>query len=89
MARTALTGLRNCLSPATVSDRICAATNASEHAVQVCYQEHLGMAPVRYLSLRRMRMARRARLLENEGGATVTSIAMARGISVGLPELPR
>ncbi len=57
---------------------ICAATNASEHTIRICCNEHLGMGPVRYLWLRRMHLARRA-LLANEGDATVTSIAMAHG----------
>ena len=37
------------------------------------------MGPLRYLWLRRMHLARRALLLASEGGATVTSIAMAHG----------
>jgi len=57
---------------------ICAATNASENTVRICCNENLGMGPVRYLWLRRMHLARRA-LLANEGGGTVTSIAMAHG----------
>jgi len=57
---------------------ICAATNASEHTIRICCNEHLGMGPVRYLWLRRMHLARRA-LLANGGDATVTSIAMAHG----------
>ena len=58
---------------------ICAATKASERTIQACCREHLGMGPVRYLLLRRMQLARRALLLASEGGATVTSIAMAHG----------
>ena len=58
---------------------ICAATNSSERTIQACCREHLGMGPVRYLWLRRMHLARRALLLASEGGATVTSIAMAHG----------
>ena len=58
---------------------ICAATNASERTVRACCHEHLGMGPVRYLWLRRMHLARNALLLASEGGATVTSIAMAHG----------
>ncbi len=57
---------------------VCAATNASEHTIRICCNEHLGMGPVRHLWLRRMHLARRA-LLANEGDATVTSIAMAHG----------
>ena len=37
------------------------------------------MGPLRYLWLRRMHLARRALSLASEGGATVTSIAMAHG----------
>ncbi len=58
---------------------ICAATSASENTLLICCSEHLGMGPVRYLWLRRMHLARRALSLANEGGATVTSIAMAHG----------
>jgi len=58
---------------------ICAAANASEHTIQVCSREHLGMGPVRYLWLRRMHLARHALLRASEGAAAVTSIAMANG----------
>lgn len=58
---------------------ICAATQASEHTLRICCNEHLGMGPVRYLWLRRMHLARRALLRATEGIATVTSIAMAHG----------
>ncbi len=37
------------------------------------------MGPVRYLWLRRMHQARHALLQASEGGATVTSIALAHG----------
>ena len=37
------------------------------------------MGPARYLWLRRLHLARRALLLASEGGATVTSVAMAHG----------
>ncbi len=58
---------------------ICAATRASEHTLRICCNEHLGMGPVRYLWLRRMHLARHALSLGSDGGATVTSIAMAHG----------
>ncbi len=58
---------------------ICAAANASERTIHACCQEHIGMGPVRYLWLRRMHLARRALLMASEGGATVTSIALAHG----------
>src|SRR5208283_1508948 len=58
---------------------ICAAANVSENTLRLCCREHLGMGPVRYLWLRRMHLARSALLLAREGGAAVTSIAMAHG----------
>ncbi len=71
--------LAACPSRPIYLSEICAATNASENTLRICCNEHLGMAPLRYLWLRRMHLARRALSLAEEGGATVTSIAMAHG----------
>ena len=37
---------------------ICAATGASERTLRLCCEKHLGMSPIRYLWLHRMRLAR-------------------------------
>ena len=58
---------------------ICAATGASERTLRNCCQEHLGMAPIRYLWLRRMHLARRALLKADPAAATVTGVAMDYG----------
>jgi transcriptional regulator GlxA family with amidase domain len=58
---------------------ICAAIGVSERTLRVCCHEHLGMGPIRYLWLRRMRLARRALMLADPAGATVTQIATEHG----------
>jgi len=58
---------------------ICVATGASERTLRNCCREHLGMAPIRYLWLRRMHLARRALLKADPATATVTGIAMDYG----------
>jgi len=58
---------------------ICAATGVSERTLRNCCQEHLGMAPIRYLWLRRMHLARRALVKGDPAAATVTGIAMDYG----------
>ena len=58
---------------------ICVATGASERTLRNCCREHLGMAPIRYLWLRRMHLARRALLKADPEVVTVTGIAMDYG----------
>jgi AraC-like DNA-binding protein len=58
---------------------ICAAVGASERVLQSSCEEHLGMAPLRYLWLRRMHLARRALLRADPSKATVTQIATDHG----------
>jgi AraC-like DNA-binding protein len=58
---------------------ICAAIGVSERTLRTCCQEHLGMAPIRYLWLRRMHLARRALLRAGPETTTVTEIATEHG----------
>jgi len=68
----------NCDRPVYLAE-ICAATGVSERTLRNCCQEHLGMAPIRYLWLRRMHLARRALVKGDPAAATVTGIAMDYG----------
>jgi AraC-like DNA-binding protein len=57
---------------------LCTAIGASVRTLTRCCQEHLGMAPKRYLALRRMHLVRRA--LQNSSAATtVTEVATRYG----------
>ena len=58
---------------------ICTAIGAPERTLRACCQEHLGMGPIRYLWLRRMRLANRALLQADSASASVTSIAAGQG----------
>jgi AraC-like DNA-binding protein len=58
---------------------ICAAIGASERTLRTICIENLGMAPIRYLWLRRMHLARRALIQAAPQTATVTEIATANG----------
>ena len=58
---------------------ICAAARASERTIRDCCVEHLGIAPVRYLWLRRVHLARRALLHADPAKASVTEIATDHG----------
>lgn len=58
---------------------ICAAVGASERTLRVACEEHLGMGPIRYLSLRRMHLVRRALLQAAPRTTTVTRIATDHG----------
>jgi transcriptional regulator GlxA family with amidase domain len=58
---------------------ICAAIGVAERTLRVACEEHLGMGPIRYLSLRRMHLVRRALLRENSSMATVTRVATDHG----------
>ena len=64
---------------------ICRTIRVSERTLRMCCQEHLGMAPKRYLVLRRMHLARRALL---EAGPETTSVT-AIGTRYGFWELGR
>jgi AraC-like DNA-binding protein len=58
---------------------ICKEVGASTRTLNVCCQEHLGMAPKRYLLLRRMHMVRRALRDSSPAKTTVTEIATRYG----------
>jgi AraC-like DNA-binding protein len=58
---------------------ICAAIGVAERTLRVACEEHLGMGPIRYLSLRRMHLVRRALLRADPSTATVTRLATDHG----------
>jgi AraC-like DNA-binding protein len=58
---------------------ICAGIGVAERTLRVACEEHLGMGPIRYLSLRRMHLVRRALLRADPSTATVTRVATDHG----------
>ena len=58
---------------------ICAAIGVAERTLRAACEEHLGMGPIRYLTLRRMHLVRRALLRADPSTATVTRIVTDRG----------
>jgi len=66
---------------------ICKAIGVSETTIRMCCQEHLGMAPKRYLLLRRMGLARRA-LREGTPDTTSVTAIGTRHASGSLGALP-
>ena len=58
---------------------ICAAIAVAERTLRIACEEHLGMGPIRYLSLRRMRLVRLALLRADPSAATVTRLATDHG----------
>jgi AraC-like DNA-binding protein len=58
---------------------ICAAIGVAERTLRVACEEHLGMGPIRYLSLRRMHLVRRALLRADPSRTTVTRVATDHG----------
>jgi AraC-like DNA-binding protein len=58
---------------------ICRAIGVTERTLRVACEGHLGMGPIRYLTLRRMHLARRALLRETPLTATVTRLATDYG----------
>jgi AraC-like DNA-binding protein len=58
---------------------ICAAVGASERTLRTACEEHLGMGPIRFLTLRRMHFAHRALLRADPEKSTVTRIATDYG----------
>jgi AraC-like DNA-binding protein len=58
---------------------ICAAIGVAERTLRFACEEHLGMGPIRYLSLRRMHLVRRALLLADASKKTVTQLATDHG----------
>ncbi len=58
---------------------ICHAIGASERTLRTCCHERLGMSPFRYLWLRRMHLARRKLLENDQAGSSVTDVATEYG----------
>jgi AraC-like DNA-binding protein len=58
---------------------ICAAIGVAERTLRASCEEHLGMGPIRYLTLRRMHLGRRALLRTDPSKATVTRIVTNHG----------
>ena len=58
---------------------ICAALGVAERTLRASCEEHLGMGPIRFLTLRRMHLAHRALLQANPSESTVTRIVTNQG----------
>jgi AraC-like DNA-binding protein len=58
---------------------ICSAVGVAERTLRACCEEHLGMGPIRFLTLRRMHLVRRALLGAEPSKSTVTSILTDHG----------
>jgi AraC-like DNA-binding protein len=58
---------------------ICAAIGVAERTLRASCEEHLGMGPIRYLTLRRMHLVRQALLRSDPSKATVTRIVTDHG----------
>jgi AraC-like DNA-binding protein len=58
---------------------ICAALGVAERTLRASCEEHIGMGPIRYLTLRRMHLVRRALLYSDPSNATVTQIVTDYG----------
>jgi AraC-like DNA-binding protein len=58
---------------------ICSTIGVAERTLRAACEEHLGMGPIRFLTLRRMHLARRALLCAEPAGSTVTRIATDYG----------
>jgi AraC-like DNA-binding protein len=58
---------------------ICAAIGVAERTFRVACEEHLGMGPIRFLSLRRMHLVRRALRQADPSTDTVTRLATDHG----------
>ncbi len=58
---------------------ICAAIGVAERTLRASCEEHLGMGPIRFLTLRRMHLVRRTLLREDPSRSTVTRIVTDHG----------
>ncbi|MGY8661578.1 helix-turn-helix transcriptional regulator [Bradyrhizobium sp. UFLA05-109] len=58
---------------------ICAGIGVAERTLRGACEEHLGMAPIRYLTLRRMHLVRRALQWADAGKTNVTRIVTNHG----------
>ncbi|HUN96210.1 MAG TPA: helix-turn-helix domain-containing protein, partial [Bradyrhizobium sp.] len=58
---------------------LCAAIGVAERTLRAACEEHMGMGPIRFLTLRRMHLVRRALLNARPSDATVTHIVTDHG----------
>jgi AraC-like DNA-binding protein len=58
---------------------VCAAVGAAERTLRAACEEHIGMGPIRYLTLRRMHLIHRALVRTAPSKATVTQVATDHG----------
>jgi AraC-like DNA-binding protein len=58
---------------------ICAAIGVAERTLRAACEQHLGMGPIRYLTLRRMHLVRRILLRSDPSKASVTQIVTDHG----------
>jgi AraC-like DNA-binding protein len=58
---------------------MCAAMGVAERTLRAACQEHLGMGPIRFLTLRRMHLVRQALLRADSSNATVTCVVTDYG----------
>src|SRR5262249_30429482 len=58
---------------------ICAGIGVAERTLRSACEEHLGMGPIRFLTLRRMHLARRALLSSDASKTNVTRIVTEHG----------
>jgi AraC-like DNA-binding protein len=58
---------------------ICAGIGVAERTLRACCEDHLGMGPIRYLTLRRMHLVRRALLKADATNTTVPGIVADHG----------
>ena len=68
----------NLEDPPTIPD-LCRSIGVSERALRILCQEQLGISPLRFVTLRRLHLARRALLQSDHHSASVTQIAMDHG----------
>ena len=59
---------------------ICAGIGVAERTLRACCEEHMGMGPIRFLTLRRMHLVRRALLTTDPSKATITRIVTDHGV---------
>src|SRR5262249_9218303 len=58
---------------------ICAGVGVAERTLRAACEEHLGMGPIRYLTLRRMHLVRRALLAADPSKSSVTRVVTDHG----------
>ena len=58
---------------------ICSSIGVAERTLRAACEDHLGMGPIRYLTLRRMHLVRRSLLVADAGRTSVTRILTDHG----------